>query len=122
MLKTARGFLILLALSVMNFAPLWAQHSIEESGHGENTHAEESFNAGKFVMEHVADSHEWHIVSFGNTHISIPLPVILYSKKPELHDGQKFHVFMSSKFHHGHSEYKGFRLSESEENEVKLLR
>jgi len=121
MLKKARGFFILLALSILNFGPTWAQHTIEESGHGEDSHAKETFDAGKFVVEHVSDSHEWHVVSFGDKDISIPLPVILYSKKPELHDGKSFHVFMSSKFNHGHSDYKGFRISESEENEGKIV-
>jgi len=121
MLKKARGLLILLALSVMNFSPVWAQHNAEESRHEESASTEEKFDAGKFVVEHVSDSHEWHVVSFGDKDISIPLPVILYSKKPELHNGKSFHVFMSSKFHHGHSDYEGFRLSESEENEGKIV-
>lgn len=121
MMRTVRGFVILLALSVMNFAPLRAQHTVEASGYEEDTHTENSFDAGKFVLEHVADSYEWHVVSFGDTHISIPLPVILYSKKPELHEGKRLHVFMSSEFHHGHAEYKGFRLSESEKNEGKIV-
>jgi F-type H+-transporting ATPase subunit a len=36
--------------------------------------------------------------------ISIPLPIILYSP------GKGFTSFMSSKFHHGHDSYKGYRL------------
>ena len=121
MLKTARGFLILLALSVIAIAPLSAQHVAEESGHGEDANKEESFNPGKFIMEHVSDAYEWHVVTFGKTHISIPLPVIVYSKKPELHNGKSLHVFMASKFHHGHSEYEGFRISESKEYEGKIV-
>ncbi|MBN1986680.1 MAG: F0F1 ATP synthase subunit A [Prolixibacteraceae bacterium] len=126
MLKTAKVILVLLALSVINYMPLSAQHANEGSSHGEESHGEtshgdESFNAGEFVIEHVSDAHDWHIASFGNTHISIPLPVIVYSKKPELHDGKSFHVFMSSKFQHGHADYKGFRLSHSEENKGKIV-
>lgn len=121
MLKTARVFLILLALSVMNFAPLSAQDVAEKPGNGEGANNEESFNAGKFIIEHVSDAYEWHVVTLGNTHISIPLPVILYSKKPELHNGKSFHVFMSSKFHHGHSDYEGFRISETKEYEGKIV-
>ncbi|HEU4717338.1 MAG TPA: F0F1 ATP synthase subunit A, partial [Bacteroidia bacterium] len=37
----------------------------------------EGFNPGEMIMEHVSDSHEWHI--FGN--IRIPLPVILKTDK-----------------------------------------
>ena len=39
------------------------------------------FNAGEMIIEHIVDAHEWHIAEIGSTHISIPLPVILYSEK-----------------------------------------
>ena len=64
---------------------------------------ESDFNPGEMILNHILDSHEWHIATVGKTHISIPLPILL------IHDG-KFHAFMSSKFHHGHSDYRGFRL------------
>ena len=98
-----------------------AQHADEHSVQNEELHAEESFNAGKFVIEHVSDSYDWHIVSLGEKHISIPLPIILYSKNPELHEGKSFHIFMSSKFHHQHADYIGFRISHSEEFEGKIV-
>jgi F-type H+-transporting ATPase subunit a len=68
--------------------------------------AEESFNAGHMIIDHIIDAHEWHILSIGTTHVSIPLPVIL------VYEG-KLHVFMSSAFHHGHEAYKNFRLMKS---------
>lgn len=73
----------------------------------EGTHngGKEQFNAGKTIMEHIGDAHEWHIANFGETHISIPLPVILY-------DDGKIVAFMSSKLHHGAEEYKGYKLTE----------
>ena len=74
-----------------------------------------SFDAGKFVMEHVSDAYEWHIASFGETHISVPLPIILYSSN------KGWNVFMSSKFHHGHDAYKGFRIEHEGENEGKIV-
>jgi len=73
-----------------------------ESGHGEA--AEEEFNATEYILEHVSDSHEWHILTKKDGHhVSVPLPVILYSK----HSG--FHMFMSSKLAHGHS-HEGFQM------------
>lgn len=33
-----------------------------------------------FIMHHIKDSHEWHFTSFGDTHISLPLPIIIYSQ------------------------------------------
>ncbi|MCS5490642.1 F0F1 ATP synthase subunit A [Algoriphagus limi] len=47
--------------------------------------APQSFAAGSeedktsFIMHHVKDSHEWHIATFGHTHVTLPLPVIVYS-------------------------------------------
>lgn len=32
-----------------------------------------------FIMHHVKDSHEWHFATFGGTHVTLPLPVIIYS-------------------------------------------
>lgn len=122
MLKLFAGILLIFTLSV--FATLPAVAEDTHSAHGEHitdTTATEPFNAGKFIIEHVSDSYEWHVVSFGDTHISIPLPIILYSKNPEWHNGKSLHIFMSSKFHHGHSEYNGFRISHEKATEGKIV-
>lgn len=129
MLKLSKGIFLIFALSLLGFNPLYAQHGDAHdtnqdhatNSHAEDAHAEEDFNAGKFVIDHVSDAYDWHIASFGETHISIPLPIILYSKHPEYHDGKAFHVFMSSKFHHGHSAYKGFQISHSADFEGKVV-
>ena len=75
----------------------------------------ETFDAGKFVMEHVSDAFEWHIATFGETHISVPLPIILYSPN------KGWNFFMSSKFHHGHEAYNGFKIEHEGENEGKIV-
>ena len=127
MLKLTKEIFIVLALTLLSYGSLYAQHSHEEAqaeaveSHGSESHESEEFNAGEFVIEHVSDAYDWHITSWGETHISVPLPVILFSKHPELHEGKAFHVFMSSKFHHGHDAYKGFRISESEEFKGKIV-
>ena len=64
----------------------------------------ESFNAGEMIMEHIDDSHEWHLWGKGSGSVSVPLPIILY------HQDNGFSIFMSSNFHHGHTAYKGYRL------------
>ena len=73
-----------------------------ENGHSEG--AEEEFNATEYILEHVSDSHEWHILTKKDGHhVSVPLPVILYSK----HSG--LHIFSSKKIAHGHS-HEGFQM------------
>ena len=52
----------------------------------------------EFIMHHIADDYQWHIITLGHTHVSIPLPVILY----DYEDGLK--VFMSSDFYDEHHE------------------
>lgn len=49
-----------------------------------HVHAEEGkeqqLNISEIVLEHLADSYEWHIASYKGKHISIPLPVIVKSE------------------------------------------
>ena len=119
MLKFSTGIYIIFLFVTLSLKSLAATETHETAG--ADTIAGKDFDAGKFIIEHVSDSYEWHVVTFGETHISIPLPVILYSKNPDLHEGKSWHLFMSSKFHHGHSDYKGFRISHSKENEGKIV-
>lgn len=58
-----------------------------------------------FILEHVSDSYVWHITKIGENEISIPLPVIVYSKT------SGWHVFMSSEFHHS-AVYEGLSIAE----------
>ena len=80
-----------------------------------DAHADELFNAGEMIIEHIIDSYEWHIITIGKTHVSVPLPVIL------IYDG-KLNVFMSSKFHHGHDAYKGFMIVQEGPKKGKIMR
>lgn len=62
------------------------------------------FNPAEMIFHHIVDAHEWHILDYGDVHLSIPLPVILW------HEG-KLHFFMSNKFKHGYALHKGFGLA-----------
>lgn len=59
----------------------------------DETEEDEKFNPGETIMHHIADSHEWHLFNLGDTHVTIPLPVILYTENG-------VDIFMSSKLHH----------------------
>lgn len=54
------------------------------------------------ILDHLADSYEWHIVSYGETDLTLHLPIILYSKT------SGWHLFSSSKLQNGEAEQKGF--------------
>lgn len=53
---------------------------------------EKEEGATDFIMHHIKDSHEWHFTTLGDSHITLPLPVILYSPDRGLE------FFMSSDF------------------------
>jgi F-type H+-transporting ATPase subunit a len=68
------------------------------------TAGEKEFNPGEMLMHHIADDHDWHFATIGHTHLSLPLPCIVYSPKNGLQ------VFMSSNFkdeHHNPVTYNG---------------
>ena len=68
----------------------------------------EKFDPGKLIMHHIADEHEWHFMTIGHTHITLPLPCIVYSESKGLS------VFSSANFkneHHEEVPYQGFMLS-----------
>lgn len=44
------------------------------------TKEESAINIPEIVLEHLADSYEWHIASYDGKHLSFPLPVILRSE------------------------------------------
>ena len=67
--------------------------------------AQQDVNVKKIVLEHIGNSYEWHLSSWGGHHISIPLPVILYSEQ------SGWHLFSSARFHHGEEPYRGFRIA-----------
>ena len=71
---------------------------------------EKVFDANKVIFEHVLDAHQFHFLTYKDKeghehHVSIPLPVILFSPQ----EGWSF--FMSSEFHHGEHEVDGYRLA-----------
>src|SRR3954468_13780895 len=85
-----------------------ADSALADSAHvqpAEAAHGEGKFDPTAVVMEHIADSHVWHVA--GN--FSFPLPVILYTPSG-------LEVFSSGEFHHGEEDYKGryntYRLEE----------
>ena len=76
--------------------------------------APEKFTPGKFIIDHIKDSHEWHILTKKNgEHVAVYLPVILYSYNSGMH------FFMSDKLAHGHI-YQGFKLSEEKGKIVEI--
>lgn len=79
-----------------------------EQGHD----ADEKFNAGDMILDHVTNAHSWHL--WGHTELA--LPIIIYNQTHKRWD-----IFSSSKFDHGHTAYLGYssfrgKMSHNEED------
>lgn len=83
---------------------------VAEAAHGAE-HGTEKFEPTKVIMDHIADSHMWHLWG----HTSLPLPVIVYTPAG-------LDVFSSGHFHHGEHDYTSakhtYRLVE---DQVKIV-
>lgn len=76
--------------------------SVVKAEQGEG-HSEKKFNVSEVIIDHVLDDHVWHFTE----HLTLPLPVIVYSEERGLE------VFSSDKFydsHHNLVPYNGYTL------------
>ncbi|MEO7531772.1 MAG: F0F1 ATP synthase subunit A, partial [Sediminibacterium sp.] len=95
--------------------PLLAQDSAHTEANKEGQEAvheekKEGFDAAGVIFGHILDNHEFHFTEYkgsdGEEHnISLPLPIILYSKERGLT------LFSSSHFEHGHAGYNGYKIT-----------
>lgn len=98
--------LLLLGLLVSFSTNLLAQEETKNTAE-----KKEGFNAQEVIFGHILDNHEYHITGYkdakGKEHsVSIPLPVIVYSKEKGLSG------FSSSRFEEGTAVYNGYKLNE----------
>ena len=70
-------------------------------------------DVNELVFGHIGDAYELHIATFGNTSLSIPLPVIVKSSTG-------WHVFSSSKLEGG-EEYEGLYIAEGGAYDGKIV-
>src|SRR5690554_3362836 len=66
MIRKTLGLTLLMSVFLLALSPSVFAASDEEDKTG-------------FIMHHVKDSHEWHFATFGDTHVTLALPVIIYS-------------------------------------------
>ena len=87
---------LLIAVGLLLPQSAFAEEAVQEEG---------GLDVTAMIFEHVGDSYYWHITDFGETSVSMPLPVLVYSQTSGLH------CFMSSRFHHGHASYEGLQIA-----------
>ena len=64
--------------------------------------AEEDVDVAGIIFEHIGDEYEWHILTWGDKHVILHLPVIV-------HGSTGWHVFSSKHLEHGES-YEGLKI------------
>ena len=82
---------------------------------GDSSEEAKELNVKELILEHLADSYEWHITTWGEHHISVPLLVIVKG------ENSGWNVFCSSKLNHGASEYKGFYIASEGDYKGKIV-
>lgn len=77
--------------------------------------SEEELNLKELILGHLDNSYEWHIVSWKEHHISIPLPIILYSKS------NGWDLFLSNKFDNEKNSYGSYSIAHSGKFKGKIV-
>ena len=56
--------------------------------------SQEDIDIAEIIFDHIGDDYEWHLLTWGDKHIALHLPVIVHAS-----DG--WHVFSSKRLSHG---------------------
>ncbi|MDR0395433.1 MAG: F0F1 ATP synthase subunit A [Tannerella sp.] len=94
----------IIALAVVMAAMGYVDLKASSPGGGGGDSAGDKINPKEIIFEHIRDAYWWHITTIREQHVSIYLPVIVYSPDSGLH------IFSSSRVDHG-NRYRGFYIS-----------
>ena len=93
---------------------IWLMAGIPQPAVAAHGDEEEKVDVKSIIFDHIGDAYEWHLTTWGDRHISIPLPVILYS------DLSGWHLFSSSQLTHG-GEHNGFHIAQGGPHDGKIV-
>lgn len=103
---TRRFIIIITAVLLAICSP----RTLSASGHGDGG----EFSPKEMVMEHLADSYQWHITSIKGHDIIVPLPVIVRSSTG-------WHIFSSDKICHEGAVYEGLYIAREGKYKDKIV-
>ncbi len=84
-------------------------HSISEEAH----EAKEELHIRSFILDHLADTYEWQIISDGKRNLTLSLPIILQGKNG-------WHVFSSARLRDTGG-YQGFHVAKTGKYKGKIV-
>ena len=64
--------------------------------------SQEDIDIAEIIFDHIGDDYEWHLLTWGDKHIALHLPVIVHAS-----DG--WHIFSSKRLSHG-ATYEGLKI------------
>ena len=103
---------LLLGLLSGSFSAIGAGAVAEEE---KSAGSEGKFDASSYILSHVSDSHEWHILTKKDgSAVAVYLPVIIYDRASGLH------IFSSRKIAEGRT-YEGFTIAHEGANAGKIV-
>jgi F-type H+-transporting ATPase subunit a len=85
-MRDLKGRLLYVTILMLSFLAVSRQAFAQEHQDIKNG-PEEKFNAKEYIMDHVLDSHEWHLWTNPKSghHVTVSLPVIIYDRESGLH-------------------------------------
>ena len=106
-------YLFVISFTFLNPIEIFAYENLESVDNELKEEAETKLNAGELIFDHILDSYDWHICTWKGKHVSVYLPVILYSEG-------EWYSFSSKEFHH-HNQYHTKLLKKAPIKFAKLL-
>lgn len=89
---------------------------VQKSESAEKEQEEGTVDVKEIVFGHIGDAYEWHITTWGKTHVTVPLPIIVYSQTTG------WHVFSSARLEENNGSYEGLSIApEGSRYEGKLV-
>ncbi|MCX7696083.1 MAG: F0F1 ATP synthase subunit A [Bacteroidales bacterium] len=73
------------------------------------------FDPSELIMHHISDAYEWHIITVGEKHITLYLPIILF-------DEGRLICFSSANFNHGQSSYLSYKIAHEGKYQGKIVK
>jgi F-type H+-transporting ATPase subunit a len=104
-MRDLKGRLLYVTILMLSFLAIGRQARAQE--HQDiKTESKVKFNATEYIMDHVLDSHEWHLWTNPKTGhaVAVYLPVIIYDRESGLH------TFSSKHISHNQS-YEGYEIA-----------